>query len=136
MKWKLPSGREVNHRDGRYKIDWDKKAPSKGAQEVKDFLKKNCFNYIWFEEYRLPGGLLRVDYLSPNRRMVIEFHGRQHSTFVKHFHGSRSGFLSSIKRDVLKSDFLTLNDYKLVEIYDEDLPVTREFFEEKYNIYL
>lgn len=134
MRWLKHSDKYVWHSDNKYRIKWDKKAPSKGAQAVKDFLYKYCRNQIWYEEYRLPGCLLKVDFLSPNKKIAIEFQGVQHSKFNPHFHGNRLGFLKSIRRDIQKEEILTLNGYTLVEIFDEDLPVSRKFFLENYNI--
>lgn len=136
MRWLTENGRQVWQADQKYRIKWSKKAPSKGAQAVKDFIFKHCSSYIWFEEYRLPGTRLKVDFLSPTKKIAIEFHGKQHVEFNKFFHKTRAAYYRSFKRDVLKERILVANDYTLVEIFDDDLPLTRKFFEENYNILL
>lgn len=132
MKWLNRNGKEFSFADKKYLINWDKPAPSKGSQEVKDFLAANYKFWTWFEEYRIPGTKLRVDFLSTTTKVAIEFHGRQHSSFVKHFHGSKSGFLSSLKRDTKKEELLEKNGFTVVELYEEDLEdLSKEWFEGK-----
>lgn len=133
MRW-LVNNREVWHSDNKYRIKWDKKAPSKGAQAVKDFIYQNCRNLIWYEEYRLPNCLLRVDFLCSSKNFGVEYQGSQHETFNKHFHENRNGFLQSIKRDIKKEKILNANGYTLIEIFEKDLPLTRKFFLDKYQI--
>ncbi len=128
MRWLDKNDKLFWYPDNKYKINWQKKAPSKGAQAVKDFLKTHCYGHILFEEYRLPKTLLRVDFLDATKKMAIEFQGEQHDTFNKHFHGDKIGFWNSIKRDVKKWEILQKNDFLLIEIKDEDLPLTRDFF--------
>lgn len=127
MRW-LVNNKERWHSDKKYRIKWEKKAPSKGAQEVKTFIKDNFPNDIWYEEYRVPGTLLKIDFLNATRRFAIEFHGEQHDNYSSFFHGSRAGYRNSIKRDIKKAQFLQNNNYKLIEIYEEDLPLSKEFF--------
>lgn len=135
MRW-LVNGKLRWHSDNKYKIDWDKPAPSKPAQQVKDFLKLHANRHIWFEEYRVPGTRLKIDFLCPNLKLAIEFDGKQHRTYNSFFHKNRSGFLASIKRDVKKEKFLQENDYTVAVIEDKDLPLTKEFFLKNYNIVL
>ncbi len=134
MRWINKREKLVWHPDNKYRIKWGKKAPSKGAQEVKDFLHRYCSDYIWYEEYRLPGCLLRVDFLSPNKKLAIEFNGPQHEGFNKFFHGTRTGYKNMFKRDMDKEKFLVKNGYTFIEIYKEDLPLTHSFFSSNYNI--
>lgn len=132
MKWLNKSGKEFSFADKRYLINWDKPAPSKGSQEVKDFLGANYRFWTWFEEYRVPGTKLKVDFLSTTSKVAIEFHGRQHSQFVKHWHGSKSGFLGHIKRDVKKEELLLKNGFCFIELYDEDLELlSKSWFESR-----
>jgi len=134
MKWINKNGKEFQFADRQYRIDWKKRAPSKGSQAVKDLLFKNYAHLDWYEEYRIPGTRLRVDFLCSNIRVAIEFHGRQHQDFVPFMHGSRSGFLSHIKRDVKKEELLTKNGFRFIEIYEEDVDsLSKKWFEEKLN---
>ena len=136
MRWQLLNGKTVNHSDNKYRIDWDKPAASKGAQEMQDFFRIIRPHDVWFAEYRVPASLLRVDYLNATLKLAIEFQGSQHFNYSKHFHGSRAGFLASIKRDVRKMEILELNGYKVIEIDSKDLPLTKNSFLEKFGILL
>ncbi len=132
MKWLNHKGKEFTFFDKKYLINWSKKAPSKGSQEVKEFLATNYKFWAWYEEYRLPQTRLRVDFLTTTVKLAIEFHGRQHEDYIPFLHGSRSGFLSHIKRDVKKEEILSKNGFKLIEIYEDDLELlSRSWFEEK-----
>lgn len=129
------NGKLVKHRDSQYRINWDRKAPSKGSQALKDFLLVNCKNHILYEEYRLPRCRLRVDFLDATKKIGYEFNGQQHITFSSFFHNDRNGFGASIRRDMSKIDFLEKNGYSVVELYDEDLDfLSYKFFKEKFNI--
>jgi hypothetical protein len=134
MKWTLLNGKEVSHSDSKYRIDFTQQAPSKGAQAVKDFIKESASLYVWFEEYRLPAMLLRVDFLCPSKKIAIEFNGSQHTKFNKHFFKYRSAFGKQIKNDMKKIEFLQHNGYTVIELEDSDLPLTKEFFKENYKI--
>lgn len=135
MRW-IVKGKLKWHCDNKYKLDWDKPAASKIAQQVQDFLKKNAYNYIWFSEYRIPCTKLKIDYLCPNLKIAIEVHGSQHENYVEFFHKNRSGYLAHIKRDIKKEKFLEENGYIVIIIYEKDLPLSREFFLKTYNILL
>jgi len=136
VRWASLSGKLFWHPDRKYRIDWERKAPSKGAQKVKDWLKENCNDLIWFEEYRVPTTRLRVDFLSPNKKIAIEFNGRQHDDFVEFFQKTRLGLLKQVKNDLKKRDILEKNGYTLIEIYEVDLPISRKFFEERFGVFL
>lgn len=139
MRWLLLSGRSVWKNDARYRIDWDKKSKSKLQFQVKQFLKEVCPNHVLFEEYTLPGTLLKVDFIDATKKIAIEVHGVGHvdNGFNKHFHNnSRLNYLRAIQRDVKKAKILELNGYILVEVLPDDLPLTKTFFLENYQIRL
>lgn len=135
MKWLDKNGVYRPHLDNRYRINWFAQAPSKGAQAVKDFLRKNAANYSWYEEYRIPRTKLRVDFLCPDLEIAIEFQGQQHDKYNKFMHGTKLGFLGSLKRDMKKFDLLERNGIKLIEIRDEDLPLSRKWFAESFEVF-
>ena len=138
MKW-LINNKYRNHSDNKYRIKWDRKAPSKGAQIVKDFLFQNCRNHVLFEEYRLPSSRLYCDWIDATLKLCLEYDDKEetghHNHFNKFFHKTRLGYLNSIKRDIKKDQILELNGYKVVRIFEEDLPLTIQWFE-KQGIYL
>lgn len=136
MRWKLPSGKLTWKSDKQYLINWDKPAKSKLSQHIQDFLKQNACNYIWYAEYRIPSTRLKVDYLCPNLKIAIEAQGAQHEKYVKFFQKSRIGYLNQIKRDIKKEKFLTENGYTLILIYEKDIPITKDFFTQNYNVHL
>ncbi len=121
----------------KYLINWKKDAPSHGSNEVKVYLKVNFPYDHWLEEFRLPTSLLRVDFLNITRKFAIEYNDDKdghHDKFNKFFHGTRAGFLGSIKRDMKKREILESNGFKVIEVYKHDLPLNRGFFE-KFEIY-
>src|SRR3990167_7116667 len=107
MKW-LINNKYRNHSDNKYRIKWDRKAPSKGAQIVKDFLFQNCKNHVLFEEYRLPSSRLYCDWIDATLKLCLEYDDKEetghHNHFNKFFHKTRLGYLNSIKRDIKKEE--------------------------------
>lgn len=79
---------------------------------------------IILEEVTLPGSArsgnstLYGDFLLPSEKLLIEVHGAQHYSFNKFFHGSKSGFESSKKRDATKKEWCEINNIKYVELPD------------------
>ncbi len=137
MKW-LINNKYGNYSDNKYRIKWDKKSPSKGAQKVKDFLFENCKNHVLFEEYRLPTTRLKCDWIDATIKVCLEYDDKEtghHNQFNKFFHKTRLGYLNSIKRDIKKDKILEENGYKVVRIFEEDLPLSKQWFKER-GIYL
>ncbi len=111
----------------KYAINWHAETRSKFQDATKKFLYPFWHTDAVFEELRIVGSLCRFDIYNHSKKIVIETMGRQHQTFVKHFHGHRSKFLGQIKRDLMKHEFCELNEIQLVEIYSEK-ELTYEFF--------
>jgi hypothetical protein len=133
---KLNSERKVNVNLSKYLIDWDGKCRSKFQFEVKQWLKPFCKAHITLEEFTIPGSRLKCDLVDLNLKMIVETSGDQHREYNSHFHqGSKTKYLGQIKRDADKYNWAEANGFKLVEIFKEDLPLTKEFFE-KQDIYL
>src|SRR4051812_8061452 len=102
MRWKkFPSGKVVWKNDRRYRIDFQKPSRSKEQFQVKQFIAETCPQYVWYEEYHLPGSLLRTDFLCPTLKIALEHQGApSHWEFNVHFHAkSREKYLASIRRD-------------------------------------
>ena len=89
---------------------------------------------IVFEEFRIVGTRLSLDFYNANKKIAIEVQGGQHIKYVKHFHGNRLKYVDQLKRDKKKLDFCEINDINLVEIYPKDV-VNASFFEDQ-EIYL
>lgn len=115
-------------------INWDGKSRSKFQFEVKKYLEKYWSGDVVFEELKIVGTRLSLDFFNANKRIAIEVQGQQHFKYVKFFHGNRANYLSQIKRDVKKIEFCELNKIKLMEIYPNDV-LSNELFE-KFGIYL
>ena len=122
----------------KYSIDWDKKSRSKIQFKVKQFLKTYWKSHVVFEEFPVYGTKLKVDILNATIKVAVEVQGRQHSSFNKFFHGnSRAKYLASIKRDFQKSQWLEMNNYKLIEVEESEIDlISKQFFEENFQIKL
>ena len=117
------------------KIKWNSKSRSKLQKSVKLFLKPYWKNHIVYEEFPVYGTRLSVDILNATKKIAIEVNGRQHSNFVEFFHGSRNGYLRSIKRDVKKAEWLEKNNFTLLEIDREDADqLSLEYIQETFGI--
>lgn len=135
MKFIDPLGKERNLKGAKkYLINWEDKSRSKFQKKVKDFLKEYWCNDIVFEEFRIVGTRLSLDFYNANKKVAVEVQGAQHIKFVKHFHKNRLKYLEQLKRDQKKLDFCDLNSIKLVEIYPTDV-VNASLFNDQ-DIYL
>jgi hypothetical protein len=101
-------------------IKWDAKSRSKIQKNVKDFLKPFWLGDVVFEEMKVAGTRLSLDFYNANKRIAIEVQGEQHFKFIPFFHGNRNTYLKQIKRDVKKIEFCEINNITLVEIFPED----------------
>jgi hypothetical protein len=118
----------------KYLIDWDSPSRSKFQRAVKDFLKPYWLNDVVFEELRIVGTRLSIDIYNANKKIAIEVQGKQHTTYVKHFHKNRLKYFDQLKRDQKKLDFCNMNAIKLIEIYSAS-EINTSFFEEQ-EVYL
>ncbi len=114
----------------RYMIDWEKHSRSKFQTNVKNFLKKYWFQNVVFEEMPIVGTRMSLDLYNANKRIAIEVQGRQHQSFVKHFHGNLLNFKYQLDRDQKKESFCSRNDITLVTIFDKDI-ISTKLFEEQ-----
>lgn len=111
-------------------IDWEKHSRSKFQTNVKNFLKKYWFQNVVFEEMPIVGTRMSLDLYNANKRIAIEVQGRQHQSFVKHFHGNLLNFKYQLDRDQKKESFCSRNDITLVTIFDKDI-ISTKLFEEQ-----
>ena len=136
MRLYSTSGRLVNKNVNKYLIDWEKKSRSKIQFKVKQFLKEYWENHIVDEEFPVYGTRMKVDFLNATKKIAIEVNGKQHSSFNKFFHGnSRQKYLQSIKRDHKKFEWLQSNDFEVIEVEQDEVPLlSYEFIKEKFKI--
>jgi hypothetical protein len=105
---------------------------SKGADNLKRILKQIYGEYAnIISEHYLPGNL-RLDYYMPSIGLAFEFHGRQHSEFVQHFHKDASAFEDSKWRDEQKSLLCHKMNIVLVTFWDGE-ELTKESVSARIN---
>jgi hypothetical protein len=117
-------------------IKWQDKSRSKLQFDFKQFFYPYWKNHIVYEEFPVYGTLLKVDFLNATKKIAVEIQGNQHESFNKFFHdNSRLKYLQSIKRDVQKSKWLEMNNFKFLELYENDLKIlSPQYIEEKCGI--
>jgi len=120
----------------RRRIKWNAPSLSKFQYGVKQFLKPYWQNHIVYEEMRMVGTLLRLDLYNATKRIGIEVNGGQHKDFNKFFHNnSQLNYLKQLRRDHKKYLWCEKNNITLIDIYPDDLPLTKSFFD-KLNVSL
>ncbi len=135
MRLKTLSGQLRYKNCAKYKIKWDKQERSQFQTDVKAFLRPFISHHIVYSEFPVFSTLLKIDIYDATSKVAYEVSGLQHIKFSEHFHkGSRNNFLGQIRRDINKAKFCEINDIKLVEIFPDDLPLTKQWFKEKYDV--
>ena len=131
-------GRLQNKKVEKYLIKWSAKSRSKLQFTVKQFLKTFWENQGVYEEFPVYGSRMKVDFLNATKKIAIDVNGPQHSNFNKFFHkNSRIEYLKHIKRDVEKLQWLELNNFKIIELEQEDVDsLSKDFIKNKYNVTL
>lgn len=121
MKFKTLEGKERSIKNiKKFIIKWDAKSRSKFQFNVKTFLKKYWSGDVVFEELKIVGTRMSLDFYNANKKIAIEVQGDQHIKYVPFFHGTRNNYLKQIKRDFKKIEFCEMNNIKLIEIYPTD----------------
>lgn len=114
----------------KYKIDWDGPSLSKLQKQVKDFLRN--VGGSWTEEFLIPGSKLRVDFLNTELGVAVEMQSSIHYKFNKFMHKAETtGYLAQIKRDLAKKVWFERNNITLIEIEEQDLPITVEIWQKR-----
>ena len=127
-------GRLQARKVSKYLIKWNKKSRSKIQFKTKQFLEKYWKNHIVYEEFPVYGTRMKVDIVNATKKIAIEVQGRQHKEFNKFFHKTRGNYLESIKRDHLKRQWLEKNNFKLIEIEEEEVNKLSKIFFKKLGI--
>jgi hypothetical protein len=83
------------------------------------------------EEFHI-GDRLRLDIYLPDIGCAIEYHGRQHFTFVKHFHKTLTNFQDMLARDKTKAEKCKELGIRLIVFSFED-KITKELVETIFN---
>ena len=104
----------------KYLIDWDKPSRSKFQTSVKKFLRPYWENDFVFEEFRVVGTRLSLDFYNASKNVAVEVQGAQHTKYVKHFHKNRLNYADQLQRDQKKLEFCEANGINLAEVYPQD----------------
>ncbi len=137
MKLKNLKGKLISRNYARFLVDWDAACRSKFQYKVKFFLKDFWANCMVYEEFPVLGTRLKIDLYNSTKKIAVEMNGMQHYEFNKFFHNNnRIDFLNGLKRDIKKSEFCAINDIKLIEIVEKDLPLSPEFFKTNFDLEL
>lgn len=97
----------------------EKLFPSKPIKQVfREF-------YVKYKGYKL-----FFDFYIKSVDVFVEVQGRQHTEFVKHFHGDRKAFLQQRERDNLKRMWVEENGHHLIRLYDTE-EITEKLILEK-----
>lgn len=101
---------------------------SKIADDVYDVLKKEfpftCIEKEYYVNYK--NTKLFFDFYIKSLGLLFECQGRQHTQFVKHFHGDITDFYAQRRRDSLKVEYCEENDLTLVLLFDTIDVITNE----------
>jgi hypothetical protein len=135
MKFKNIFGKEVNKNINRFLADWDKPCKSKVQFNVKKFLQPYWGTHVVVEEFPVFGTRMRCDLINFTKKIAVETHGLQHDKFVKHFHRTKTGFKNSVKRDLQKYQWLEMNGFRIIEIFENELiSLSPDWIKEKFDI--
>ena len=129
-------GRLVNKSVSKYRVVWEGKCRSNIQFEVKQFFKTFWYGQICYEEFPVYGTRMKVDLVNMTKRIAVETQGAQHESFNKFFHNnSRANYLRSITRDYDKIVWLENNNFKILEIFEEDLAsLSRKYILDKFEV--
>ena len=129
-------GRLVNKSVSKYRVDWEGKCRSNIQFEVKQFFKTFWYGQICYEEFPVYGTRMKVDLVNMTKRIAVETQGAQHESFTIFFHNnSRANYLRSITRDYDKIVWLENNNFKILEIFEEDLAsLSRKYILDKFEV--
>lgn len=96
------------------------------AKDVRNSLELALPNtLIKSEEYvNYKGHKLFFDFYLPSLNIFVEVQGSQHTEFSEHFHGSATAFRAAKQRDRLKVEWCDLNDYTLVKVNFDEIPIS------------
>ena len=91
---------------------------SKFQSKIKQRLKQQYPLENIYEEVFIPIERFYIDFFIPSRSIVIECQGRQHSKHIKFFHKTKIEFHKQQNTDRRKKEWCLLNNFRLIEIYD------------------
>lgn len=88
---------------------------------LNEMFPANPHRRVFAEHYvNYKGQKLFFDFFVKELGVFIEVQGRQHTQFVKHFHGTADKFRAQKFRDNLKVEYVQEQEKCLVRIYDTE----------------
>jgi len=127
MTWTTLNGISRNINEKKYKILWHGSSLSLFQKRVKSFFSDYWENDSVGEEVLLPNTKLRVDIMNFTRKIAIECNGKFHSKFTPYLQKDIQTFHQQVARDVLKEHLLELNGFRVIEIYEKNMPLSEEW---------
>lgn len=124
MKWITQKGNVRHLPEKKYSIDWFGNSLSVFQKSVKSFFFLHWSEDIVGEEVTLPYTRLRVDLMNFTRKIAIECNGKFHNEHTPYFQKNVGDFWGQVSRDVLKEQLLELNGFRVIEIYEKNMPLT------------
>lgn len=115
----------------KFLIDWRREV-SRPQARVKQFLYQYWKFHIVLEEMTVPGSRCRLDLVNLTRRIVVEVSPSGSHSFNKFFHRDRMRFGAAVQRDLDKHDWCLRNNFKYIELNDDDLEnLSKELFADR-----
>jgi len=115
----------------KYLIEWSAKSRSKYQSSVKFALQPYWKTQVVYEEFPVVGTKMTLDLVNLTKRIALEVQGEQHQTYNPFFHGkSKVKFWHQLDRDIKKREWCELNDLRIVEVFPDDLPLTKKRMQE------
>jgi len=96
------------------------------AKDVRSALRQAFPNSLIKEEEYInyKGQRLFFDFYLPSHNLYVEVQGSQHEKFSGHFHEDKAAFKAAKRRDQLKVEWCDLNDFTLVRINHNEIPIS------------
>lgn len=127
MTWVTLNGINRNINEKKYRIHWTGPSLSAFQRKIKIFFSDYWDKDSVGEEVLLPNTKLRVDIMNFTRKIAIECNGQFHSKFTPYLQKDLNTFRKQVARDVLKEHLLELNGFRVIEIYEKNMPLSEEW---------
>jgi hypothetical protein len=119
MKIELLNGLYEDINLKKYMIKKDGYCKSKFQEEIRNQLIKKYPNDTICEEVYIKGENFFLDFFIPSLGLVVEANGDQHKKHIKFFHKTKREFNEQLDKDQRKRNWCVLNNFKIIEIYNE-----------------
>ena len=119
MKFKTLDNREIRLeiRPSKYPRRARSDCKSEGQYHLGCRIAELYPGVVILEEFTLPGSRLQLDFFLPTQDLAFEFQGEQHDKYNAFFHGNKTGFERSKRRDQDKARWCKMNKIALIYVY-------------------